>query len=129
MFSHGFVFLWIGYFLIRQTTTKEFKRLRMSGKSAQQVMGIMFLLLGIRRTCLDEGCWSEIMEAVLYYPIFFVMPILILTLAIIGSRAFKRKSNSIKQPIYFFRLITWDIWLITAIGVFLFFYPAILIWL
>jgi len=125
MFSHGFVFLWIGYFLVRQTTTKEFKRLELSGAASRQAMGTIFVLLGIRRICLDEGYWSETTEAILYYPIFFLMPISVLVIAIIDSKT--SKSSSI-QSINFFRLITWDMWLITSIGVFLFFYPALLLW-
>ncbi|WP_353570927.1 hypothetical protein [Candidatus Albibeggiatoa sp. nov. BB20] len=69
-------------------------------------------------------------ENILFYPIFFMMPILIIVSMIMDFRELPDKNipSQVIHPITMLRLITWDMWLVTGVGIFLFFYPALSIW-
>ena len=128
----GFLYLWFSYILIRQTRIDEFKCMKTAGIMTRRTFGMMFCLFGIERLIFDHGGWlNQLSEFrnILPYLVLIVMPF-----GLIISWFFDVKNSLRADTIPFSQtrfkeqplsLITWDMWLVTGMGLFFLIYSAI----
>jgi hypothetical protein len=128
----GFLHLWFSYILIRQTTIPDFKCMKTAGIMTRRTFGIMFCLLGVERLIFDNSWWlnnfSEYRNIIPYFVLIIMSFGLIISLffdvknSLRADRVSLSKTRFKKQPL---SLITWDMWLVTGIGLFFLIYYAI----
>lgn len=140
MFSSGFAYLCLGYFTVRATTISEFKARGIA--MMFRFIGITYCLLGAGKLALDYGLLPQdtfLKYKVFYLGLIFIIGGTVITLILDSKRRYSLeetsfasnsqvtgKRESVKATL---QLITWDMWLVTGIGIFLFLYPVISLFL
>ena len=127
-----FLYLWLSYILIRQTTIPEFKRMKTAGIMTRRTFGIMFCLLGVWKIIFENSWWLnhfyEYRSAILYF-ILITMPFgLVISLFFDVKNSLRADYVSLSESKFKERplsLITWDMWLVTGIGILFLIYNAI----
>ncbi len=128
MLVNDLLWIWLGYISIRLTTTSAFKTTKNAGIWTTRIFGVGCFWFGLSGIIIDYGGvfdieWNTAINLIMAFLVCGLIVALYFDLSVY------QKSNNISISETEFKedplsLITWDMWLVTAIGLFfLIYYP------